>query len=162
MSRVDCFRRELLLMGTYSILLKCSKRFRVKLGCLGYVSVKRGHYVYTGSALGKGPTSLEGRINRHRSRSKTIRWHIDHLTLRREIRLEGSVYIRSRARLECRINMAVLEHLQGNPILQHAGASGCRCPAHLVRVPGPTDGDLINHLERIYARFGKPIVNRYL
>ncbi|HKM75588.1 MAG TPA: DUF123 domain-containing protein [Candidatus Bathyarchaeia archaeon] len=148
-------------MGTYSILLKSSKRFRLKLGCLGYVRVKRGHYVYTGSALGKGPTSLEGRINRHRRRSKRIRWHIDYLTKRREIQLEGSVYIYSRARLECTINEAVLDDLQGCPIVRHAGASDCRCPAHLLRVREPTDGDLINYLERIYAEYGRPMADRY-
>ena len=146
--------------GTYSILLKCSRRFRLRLGCLGYVDVERGHYVYTGSALGKGPTSLEGRINRHRNRSKTIRWHIDYLTKRREIHFEGSVYVHSRVRLECAINKAVLEHLHGVPIVRHAGASDCRCPAHLVRVTEPTDGDLINHLKEIYAAFGRPIGNR--
>jgi Uri superfamily endonuclease len=148
-------------MGTYSILLKCSERFRLKLGCLGYVIVERGHYIYTGSALGKGSTSLEGRINRHRRRSKVVRWHIDCLTKRCEIQIEGSVYVCSRARLECTINEAVLEHLHGYPILRHAGASDCRCPAHLVFVTEPRDGDLINHLERIYASFGKPITNRY-
>jgi Uri superfamily endonuclease len=149
-------------MGTYSILLKCSRRCRLKLGRLGYVDVKRGHYVYTGSALGKGPASLEGRIDRHRRRSKTVRWHIDYFTKRGEIHLEGSVHIRSRVRLECRINETVLEHLRGYPIVQHAGASDCQCPAHLVRVTRPRDGDLINRLERIYARFGRPITNRYL
>ncbi|HYW00119.1 MAG TPA: GIY-YIG nuclease family protein [Candidatus Acidoferrum sp.] len=149
------------MIGTYSILLKCSKRFRLKLGCLGYVNVKRGHYVYTGSALGKGSTSLEGRINRHRRRSKTIRWHIDYLTKRPEIHLEGSVYIYSRTRLECSINEALLEHLHGYPIARHAGASDCRCPAHLFLVAEPTDGDLINQLGRVYASFGRPIVDRY-
>jgi len=146
--------------GTYSILLKCSRRFRLKLGCLGYVDVKRGHYVYTGSALGKGPTSLEGRINRHRNRSKSIRWHIDYLTKRREMYFEGSVCLRSRTRLECAINEAVLEHLHGVPIVRHAGASDCRCPAHLVRVAEPSTGDLIGHLKEIYATFGSPIVSR--
>ncbi len=148
-------------MGTYSILLKSSKRFRLKLGCLGYVRVNRGHYVYTGSALGKGPSSLEGRIDRHRRRSKRIRWHIDFLTKRREIHVKGSVYICSSARLECKINEAVLEDLQGCPLVRHTGASDCRCPAHLLRVRESTDDDLINYLERVYAAFGRPVVERY-
>ena len=146
--------------GTYSILLTCSKPFRVKLGCLDYIDVNIGNYVYTGSALGKGSASLERRIERHRQRSKPIRWHIDYLTCRDEIQIKASVYVRSRSRLECMINKMVLEQLRGRAIARHAGASDCRCSAHLVSVRGSTR-DLIEKLKKIYTASGDPIVNRY-
>jgi len=160
---VSSYLSQTILKGTYTILLICSEPFRLKLGSLGCVKVKKGYFVYTGSALGPGSVSLEGRINRHRRRSKNVRWHIDYLTTRREIHTRGSVSIRSRARLECLINTDIIKKLRGCPLIERAGASDCKCRGHLLRVREQSSGvaDLIDQLSKIYAAFGVPITQRY-
>ena len=84
----------------------------------------KGRYCYVGSAF--GPGGLSPRIRRHLRRSKTLKWHIDHLT--------SSEYFRSLAvfaspeRAECETASTLASVLQGHPGF---GSSDCSCPSHL-------------------------------
>jgi Uri superfamily endonuclease len=87
-----------------------------------------GWYVYAGRAY--GPGGLRARIARHLKRSKTLRWHIDHLTsvaaTAQAIAVEGGN--------EC----AIVGTLIGSGLFvctaNGFGASDCTtCPSHLLR-----------------------------
>jgi Uri superfamily endonuclease len=143
--------------GTYTILLACEKPMRVKFGRLGCAKVKVGYYLYTGSALGQGAVSLEGRLTRHKRSFKKKKWHVDYLTSRRGCRFKGMVYLVSNRRLECRVNRSILDNLNTQSSLPHIGASDCKCDAHLVRVAENLSmGELLNRVEQVYMRFGVP------
>jgi len=51
--------------GVYTLLLFVAKESTVEIGKLGKQKFPRGYYSYTGSALGKGATSLKHRLARH-------------------------------------------------------------------------------------------------
>ncbi len=141
--------------GTYTIVLACERPMRVRFGKLGRVKVKIGHYLYTGSALGLGAISLEGRLTRHNRSFKKKRWHIDYLTARRGCKLKGAVYLISNKRFECKINRAIRKNMNTQSILEHLGASDCKCEAHLVRVTETLSNiKLLNWLKQTYSRFG--------
>jgi len=61
--------------GIYCLVIDISSNINPKIGALGRVKLKRGTYVYVGSAQ----NNLKKRIQRHFSNNKKIRWHIDYL-----------------------------------------------------------------------------------
>lgn len=143
--------------GTYTAILKCRKPARIKFGKLGSVGLEAGYYLYTGSALGKGAVSLEGRLTRHKRSWKRKRWHVDHLTSCPEFRFSGAIYLVSNKRLECRINASIQHNLDAQPVLQHLGASDCKCNAHVLRlVSHVSEAKLRGRLEKVYLTFGNP------
>jgi sugar fermentation stimulation protein A len=145
--------------GTYTIILACEKPFRAKFGMLGSAEVNPGYYAYTGSALGRGAVSLEGRLARHARRIKKKRWHIDFLTTRKAVRFKMVLYLVSNKHLECKINQAIQESVRTASLLPHLGASDCKCQTHLVRVTETmSEAKLSTRLERIYSTFGTPFL----
>jgi Uri superfamily endonuclease len=149
------------LNGTYTLILHCKKPFRVKIGSLGYVDVGRGYCLYTGSALGRGSVSLEGRLKRHFRASKKPRWHVDYLTLHPLCDVDSAVCLKSAAHLECKINRAILRGLDVHPLLPHAGSSDCNCEAHLLKVEEHTGAQAISwSLTKIYEAFGDTVLTR--
>jgi Uri superfamily endonuclease len=89
-----------------------------------------GSYAYAGSA--RGPGGLAARLGRHLKRDKTIRWHVDRLT----VQAARLVPLIVPGGDECRL-MAALLCLPGVCVpLPGFGSSDCRsCPAHLARLP---------------------------
>jgi Uri superfamily endonuclease len=145
--------------GTYTLLIICKRSFRVKIGSLGYVSVGEGYYLYTGSALGRGSVSLEGRLKRHFRASKKPKWHVDYLTLHRHCEVDSAVCLRSSRHLECRVNQAIARRLDVRAILPRAGSSDCKCEGHLLKVRSSTSARRILHsLKLIYEVFGEPVL----
>jgi Uri superfamily endonuclease len=143
--------------GTYTIVLAIERPMQVVFGKLGRVKVNAGYYLYTGSALGEGAVSLEGRLARHKRAIKKRRWHIDYLTSRRGCRFAAVVYLISNKRLECEINRAIGGRMNTQQNLRHVGATDCNCKAHLVSVGADlSEGRILNRLEQVYSRFGVP------
>ena len=141
--------------GTYTLLLSCSGCTVVRIGKLGRFRVRDGYYLYTGSALGIGALSLEGRIARHKRRSKRLRWHVDYLTSNKHCKFTGTVYVASGRRLECRINRLIFHWLHALPAIWKFGSSDCECPSHLLRPPvSLRSEELLGKLETLYAKFG--------
>ena len=64
-------------MGTYALILHCGHERIIDTGKLGKMSVRKGYYVYVGSAFGSG--GLRARIKHHCRISKSPHWHIDYL-----------------------------------------------------------------------------------
>jgi len=143
--------------GTYTIMVLCRKPICVRFGSLGRVRLRRGRYLYTGSALGRGAVSLEGRLRRHQNPSKKLRWHVDYLTSHPKCVFAGAVYVASDRRLECAVNRRIIRELKATPIIPKIGASDCRCEGHLLR-PGVqiSAADLFTRLRSVYAKFGLP------
>ena len=140
------------------MLMNLSRPTIVRVGKLGRFKLKAGHFFYTGSGLGVGAVSLEGRIARHRRRSKTLRWHIDYLTSTKGCRFAGAVYVVSRRRLECRINHLISRSFHALPTIRKFGSSDCLCLTHLLRADGALNGvELLRELKLLYSKFGSPV-----
>ena len=115
--------------GTYALVLGAARDARVRIGRLGLLSLRRGCYVYVGSALGSG--GLCGRISHHLRRTAAPRWHIDYL--KRAAEPVEIWYCTGRTRRE-HDWATILDTLPGCSIaLARFGASDCRCVAHLFR-----------------------------
>ncbi len=143
--------------GTYTIVLQCRRPMRVRFGKLGFEKVEVGYYLYTGSALGRGSVSLEGRLTRHMRSSKKLWWHVDYLTARPGCDFRGALYLISKRHLECKINRSIQENLNLESGLLPIGASDCGCDGHLLRVTEhSSEAELLIQLESIYSSFGVP------
>ena len=143
--------------GTYTVILKCKEPIRIRFGRLGRANLPTGYYLYTGSALGRGAVSLEGRLARHKRRSKRMKWHIDYLTSNSKCQFKRAICLVSSDRLECKINDSLSTKLKVQPILAHLGATDCGCRTHLVRVSQRSGlANLLAQLWTVYSLFGNP------
>ena len=149
--------RRIALRGTYTLLLACKRPFNLRIGKLGLTKVEKGYYLYTGSALGTGAVSLEQRIARHRRRDKRVKWHVDYLTVHREITVVNVICTEINERLECQINQQIMSNLNGEPIIRRAGASDCKCSGHLLSVRLLDSKAIMSKLKQIYAMHGEPL-----
>ena len=61
----------------YVLLIYCPDNITTQVGSLGRVRLRRGTYLYVGSANMRNPIT---RVLRHFSKSKKMHWHIDYLT----------------------------------------------------------------------------------
>ena len=142
--------------GTYTIIVDSRSDGYGVFGRLGRARLRRGKYLYTGSALGSGSTSLERRLQRHKARSKTRRWHIDYLTSKPSCRVSGAVYVVSTRRFECKANLSISKELKLRPVLPRIGASDCDCDGHLL---GPelrlSTAALARRLADVYCRLAR-------
>ena len=113
--------------GTYIVILRCDAGQTIRIGARGPLELKRGWYLYVGSAL--GPGGLRSRLGRHLSGTGRPRWHID--------------YVR-RATDPCTAWLCVgnehAEHHWANalastpgivPVVPGLGASDCSCATHV-------------------------------
>lgn len=129
--------------GVYTLLLFLEHDVEI-----GRWSLRRGFYCYTGSGL----SNLLARVERHFKCEKRIKWHIDLLTTRRDIKVLGAVLAGSAERMECRVNRE-LEAL--GEAVKGFGNTDCRgrCKGHLVRGPG------LKAVLEVYRRLGlKPLI----
>lgn len=152
-----CASEGALMRGTYTVILECKEAVRIRFGRLGSANLQTGYYLYTGSALGRGAVSLEGRLARHKRHSKRIKWHIDYLTSHSKCQFKRAVCLISTSRLECKINNSLSTRLEVRPILAHLGATDCGCKTHLVKVTQRLGlANLLAQLGIVYSAFGNP------
>lgn len=64
-------------VGTYALMLHSPHQRSIEIGKLGKIGVRKGCYVYVGSAFGFG--GLVARIKHHCRISESFHWHIDYL-----------------------------------------------------------------------------------
>jgi len=115
--------------GCYVLLLRAERGAEIAAGSLGPLRLRRGWYLYIGSAF--GPGGLRARVGRHSRRDKRLRWHVDYL--RAETRLAEVWHTPD----DCECEWAgVVGGLPGaeNPLARF-GASDCRCVTHLWYFP---------------------------
>ena len=125
--------------GGYVLLVSLGKDRKIKIGKLGGINFKKGHYAYVGSAM----NSLEGRIRRHLRKEKLRHWHIDYLL--EFSKVEKVFYIESEEKIECKIAKKLLEKMGS---IKNFGCSDCRCGSHLFY------SKKIKVLENLLRKFG--------
>ena len=109
--------------GLYIAVFHLPSNRDIQVGRLGIFSFARGHYFYVGSAQ----RNLSARIERHRRRSKPLRWHIDYLSAQAE--MLGAIVISGSRQEECRLARELGQMYQlAAPAF---GSSDCRCGGHL-------------------------------
>ena len=116
--------------GAYAVLMQQTKTKTIKVGRLGRCLFPKGFYVYSGRAS----RGLGKRLNRHLTKEKKLRWHVDYLTCDKEVRIEDIFIFPHRAESECDINQALQKMIDGRQICPGFGASDCRsgCGSHLI------------------------------
>lgn len=122
--------------GNYVLILQVERPFQAYVGTLGKNRFKSGFYLYVGSALGCGSSSLEGRLNRHLRRLKRIHWHIDHLTTTPYVKVVSAYYVETDVRRECELTDTLVEEFSGRVEPSGFGSTDCGCDGHLIYIGG--------------------------
>lgn len=120
--------------GIYTLIILVNTKSRLKVRKLGYFNFKKGYYVYTGSALGNGATSLKRRVIRHLKKKKSKHWHIDFLLANKNVKITAVIAAESNVNRECQINN-LIKNIQGASIpIVGFGAADCKqnCKSHLI------------------------------
>ena len=146
--------------GVYTLIIELHGPLELEVGSLGRIRLEPGFYLYTGSALGRGPLGLRGRVKRHLSKAKKIFWHIDYVLVEPGARVVAVVAAGTGERLECVVNKALAARLGAGAPVRGFGSSDCRsgCQAHLLYTgqEEPTE-----HVRAVYASLGlRPVVLR--
>ena len=119
-------------MGTYVLVITLGSDLTTEVGALGTLSFPAGVYLYTGSALG----GLDQRVSRHIRHEKTVKWHIDRLT----VAADSVIAYESYPDYVPECELASMAWDCGMvPSVDGFGCSDCSCRTHLFRV---TDGSL--------------------
>jgi sugar fermentation stimulation protein A len=99
----------------------------ITIGRLGKFMFRKGFYFYVGC----GGKNISARIDRHERRRKSLRWHIDYLSVKAP--MLGAILISGDKDKECRLADQLAELLP-RPVAGF-GSSDCRCPGHLFFSP---------------------------
>ncbi len=139
--------------GVYTLILRVKKPLSLSVGSLGSVNLTAGQYLYTGSAL--GPGGLDSRVTRHLRKEKRIFWHIDYLTVNRQVDVSALVKAECLTRLECRINGLLMSRLGAECTILRFGSSDCsECPSHLLWAKDLELSVLIKKITGVYSEAG--------
>ena len=113
--------------GTYALVLQATARESIQIGRLGKLELRRGFYVYVGSAF--GPGGVRARLRHHLTRATRPHWHIDYL--RPATRLLEIWYSHDEAIHEHAWAEGIRRMRSASTPLPGFGSSDCRCPSHL-------------------------------
>jgi Uri superfamily endonuclease len=129
------------LAGTYILVCQASQAGFVSTGGLGRLSVRKGYFLYVGSAL--GPGGLRARLAHHMRPAPKPRWHIDYLRTVAPLRQIWFCYGPERREHDW---ASALRELHGASIpFPRFGSSDCGCASHLFffeKCPTPRAIDL--------------------
>jgi sugar fermentation stimulation protein A len=109
--------------GSYLLILSLEKKENIQVGKLGKVNLKKGYYIYVGSAM----ANLSKRMERHRHLIKKHHWHIDELRV--VAQFHSVVAIRSSDKLECEIAKTMSKITEWS--VAGFGSTDCSCESHL-------------------------------
>lgn len=113
--------------GTYALVLSCHVETAIQVGRLASLRLRRGFYVYVGSAF--GPGGLRARMAHHSRVSGRPHWHVDYL--RAHARLEEVWYCRDAEPREHQWASAVRAIRGAEMPVAGFGSSDCQCRSHL-------------------------------
>lgn len=143
--------------GIYTLLLFLSKQVTLTIGKLGKQRFPMGYYTYTGSALGKGASSLKHRIARHLKKDKRRFWHIDYLLADENVSVEAVIVAETNQKMECKTNQHIKTIMGAKVQVKGFGASDCRknCKSHLLFYPDIIEDDiLVQKIVKCYKDLG--------
>jgi Uri superfamily endonuclease len=150
------------LRGVYTLIIRLARPCKASILKHAPVVVDRGLYLYTGSASGRGSTSLEGRIRRHLKREKKEFWHVDRILACKSAHVVSVVYAVTTSKSECRVNAALLKDTNIRAPFKGLGSSDCRCESHFLEARGSLPS-LRQKVRSCYAGLGlRPQVVRTL
>jgi len=151
--------------GIYTLIIFLSMETRLNVGKLGQQKFPKGYYAYTGSALGKGASSLKRRVSRHLQKEKQNFWHIDFLLANENATITAVVAAQTNRKLECNLNRYIKREGGAKIPVKGFGASDCRenCKSHLLFFPDTTkDHILAQKIVEYYKRHFKKHVLKLL
>ena len=115
--------------GLYLLIVRIRSPLTAKVGAIGELAFCPGCYAYCGSAR----RNLSGRLSRHRTRRKRLRWHIDYLTCREEVSVERTETFPLSTVTECELN-SLVQGLPRMTSIPDFGSSDCKCSSHLTYI----------------------------
>jgi Uri superfamily endonuclease len=112
---------------TYQLFIELKTDETIRIGKLGTFDFPAGDYIYTGSAK----KNIEARINRHQTKDKKLRWHIDYFLNSPNVMITN---LKRFTEPECEIN----QKTKGVALIKQLGASDCHagCISHLKYIRG--------------------------
>ena len=142
-----------MLKGVYVLIINVLEPTRLRIGAIGELDFHQGTWVYVGSALGNGSTSLGNRLNRHFSQNKTIHWHIDYL-LDGGTNVQKAIWAESDEKMECQVLKGL--ETDSNFIIgpRGFGSSDCqnRCQSHILEYKD--EEDVIRSILTVFEHLG--------
>ena len=120
--------------GVYTLLIFVPEEICLNVGSLGMQRFPKGYYAYTGSALGRGASSLNIRVQRHSRKAKTKFWHIDYLLAHEDVLITSVLTAQTDENMECETNSRIKHGLDAEILIEGFGSSDCRqnCRSHLL------------------------------
>ncbi len=107
---------------SYQLTIELKQTVTIIIGKPGKFEFSTGKYIYTGSAK----RNMEARINRHLSKNKKMKWHIDYLLAHHQAHI---IKVERFSIEECLLN----QKTNGSILIPGFGASDCKkgCKSHL-------------------------------
>ena len=152
-----CLIQALPANGVYTLVISLSREICLNVGKLSQQRFPKGHYTYTGSALGKGALSLKRRISRHLQKEKRNFWHIDFLLANENATVTTVVAAQTNEKLECKLSSHIRREGSAKILVKGFGASDCRenCGSHFLFYPDITEEPvLIQKIVKCYEVLG--------
>ncbi len=131
------------------MLLGAHKNIYLRVGCLGFLLIPQGCYIYVGSAMGSGSTAYESRVKRHYLKKKKRFWHIDYLTTHRDITICFTELVIENRKIECEMALQLKKALNGQILFKNFGSTDCMCGGHLIYVSGANNKEIQENIEII-------------
>ena len=125
---VEIILPELKPKGCYLLVYENTANFTKDVGVLGSIRFPPGFYIYVGS----GRNNLFKRIEHHRRKSRTKRWHLDYI--KESFKLICDVPIVTERDIECSLADKMIE--LGGEGVSRFGSSDCACKSHLFYFSG--------------------------
>ena len=116
--------------GVYMLLLEVTRDVTVNVGSLGTLRFEKGFYIYVGSA--RGPGGLRARLARHVKGPSRIRWHVDYLTSRSDVRVVAVAVSETTLDAEEALSSEMLKRECIKPQIKGFGSSDKRSATHLL------------------------------
>lgn len=132
--------------GTYVLVCRSSRETEVEVGRLGKLPIRRGYYLYVGSAF--GPGGVAARVARHLRHGPKRHWHVDYLWP--VLRIVEIWYSHDPRRREHQWAHILRRAIGFSVPLPGFGASDCGCDSHLAySTARPSFGSFQAHVHRI-------------
>jgi Uri superfamily endonuclease len=118
-------------MATYILVVEVAHECGFPIGRMGMTPLRRGLYLYVGSAKRRLPQRIQHHLARHKKRH----WHIDYVLDGQNARVR-EVWAKA-ADEECFAAAAVARMPEAHVVREKMGSSDCRCPTHFFRLQAP-------------------------
>lgn len=132
--------------GIYLLYLKILDNVNIEVGKLGSFKLEKGTYIYVGS----DQRNVERRIQRHVSKKKKKKWHIDYVTSHEKAIVKAACIYDLPKEYECKLANVLLE--MGFNMVKGFGSSDCRCISHFFKIDREFNKLILEISNRITAQ----------